>query len=319
MFWYAVLTSVGGGFLLLLIVRSGYSYMRSAMNPGIRASFIEDVQRSVLAMGLVALAPVFITILSGINDGFVWICGKLLNSFATSPELEQPVMSQAAGMFEQIIAAPFNAIIIMFNELFGLKSLDQLIFNGQTNIFGSSLLSSIQTGNLFADALLNLSMVAFDVYFNAVYTIRKWVVTANIVVTPIIAWIWMLTAERQVLEIWVAEIIQTIFLQSAHAMSLGIFLSIATGVGKVAGKVDTAWFSSGLVQIGVFFAAFASSICVAVLVVLGIRIIIARKQEERAKAKEGLIKAFIGLFILGLCVVIASFLAVLLSGSWGVK
>ena len=161
--------------------------------------------------------------------------------------------------------------------------------------------------------------MGFEVYFNAVYTIRKWVITANIVATPIIAWVWMLTGQRQVLEIWVAEIIQTTFLQSSHALSLGIFMSIATATGTVTKTVDTAWFSSGLVQIGVFFASFGGSICFAVLVVLGIRLIFAKTEEERSKAREGLIKAFVGLFILGLCVVIASFLAGLLSGSWGVK
>jgi len=319
MIWYAVFTTIGGGLLLLTIVKSGYQYMHSALNPGIRVSFIEDCQRAVLAMALVALSPVLITILFSINDGVVWICGSLLNLFATDVELEKTIMEQAAGMFEQVIAAPFNTIINVFNSIFGLKSLDELIFNGQTNIFGSSLFSGIETGNVWADVLLSGSLVGFDVYFNAVYTIRKWVITANIVATPIIAWVWMLTSQRQVLEIWVAEIIQTTFLQSSHALSLGIFMSIATATGTVTNSVDTAWFSSGLVQIGVFFASFGGSICVALLVVLGIRFIFAKNEEERAKAKEGSMKVFFGLLILGLCVVIASFLAGLLSGSWGVK
>lgn len=319
MFWYAVLTSIGGGFLLLTIVKSGFSYMKSALNPGVRVSFIEDIQRAVLAMALVALAPIFVTLLSDINDGFVWLFGKLLNHFASNPEMEKPEVDQAIGLFENIIASPFHTIIIMLDKLFHLKSLDELIFNGQTNIFGSSLLSSIQTGNIMADVLLNGSMVAFDVYFNAVYTIRRWVVTATLVATPIIAWAWAITAQRQVLEIWVAEIIQTIFMQTAHALSLGIFMSIATGAGAAGGKIDTGWLSSGLVQIGVFFASFGGSICVAVIVVMGIRLMLARNQEERTRAKEGLIKAFIGLAILGLCVAIASFLAVLLSGGWGGK
>lgn len=292
--------------------------MTSALNPGVRVSFIEDVQRMFMAMLLIALAPVFITILSDINDGFVWVCGKLLNHFVSNPGIEKTTMEKAAGMFETIIAAPFNAIINIFNLMFGLKSIDDLIFNGLTSVFGKNPLSSITTGNVFADAFINMSMVAFDVYFNAVYTIRTWVITASLVATPIIVWVWVFTGERQILEIWIAEIIQTTFMQSAHAMSLGIFMSIAGGVSSVTGKVlDVSFFPSQLVQIGVFFAGFAGSFCVAVVIVMGIRLILASTEKTREEAKAGLVKAFIGFIILGLCVVIASFLAVLFSGNWG--
>lgn len=318
MFWYATLTTVCGGILLLTVVKSGYGYMVSALNPGVRVSFIEDVQRMFIAMLLIALAPVFITLLFGINDGFVWICGKLLNHFVNNPQVEKTTMDTVAGMFETVIAAPFNTIINIFNSLFGLKSLDDLIFNGATNIFGKNLLGTIDTGNVFANSLINTSLVAFDVYFNAVYTIRTWVITASLVATPIIVWVWVYTSERQVLEIWVAEVIQTTFMQSAHALSLGIFMSIAGGVSSVTGKVlDVGFFSNQLVQIGVFFAGFAGSICVGVIIILGIKLIIASNEKEREAAKSGLSKAFIGLVILGLCVVIASFLAVLFSGNWG--
>ncbi len=320
MFWYATLTTVCGGILLFTVIKSGYRYMTSAFNPGVKVSFIEDVQRMFIAMLFIALVPVFVTLLSGINDGFVWVCGKLLNNFVDNPEIEKTAVEKAAGMFETVIAAPFNTIINIFNYVFGLKSIDDLIFNGSTGIFGNKLLSTIDTGNVFANALINTAMVGFDIYFNAVYAIRKWVITANIVATPIILWVWAFSGERQVLEIWVAEIIQTTFLQSAHALSLGIFMSIATGVSSVTGKIlDVSFFSNQLVQIGVFFAGFAGSVCTAAVIVLGIRLILANTEKEREEAKSGLAKAFIGLIILGLCVVIASFLAVLFSGSWGVK
>lgn len=322
MFWYATLTTICGGILLMTIVKSGYKYMTSALNPGIRVSFIEDVQRMFIAMLLIAMVPVFITVLSGINDGFVWICGKLVNYFVDNPGTKEPVLKEAAGMFEAVIAAPFNGVIKIFNGIFNLKSIDNLIFNGATKVFGDKLFGTINTGNVLANAVINSSLVGFDIYFNAVYTIRKWVITANIVVTPIIVWVWVFTAQRQVLEIWVAEIIQTIFLQSAHALSIGIFMSIAGATGSalnISGPLDTSLFASGLIKIGVFFAGFAGSICVGVVIVMGIRLILASTEKEREEAKSGLTKAFIGLIILGLCVVIASFLATLFSGSWGVK
>lgn len=319
MFWYAVLSSIGGGFLLLTVVSSGYKYMGSALNPGIRVSFMEDIQRAVLAMLLVVMAPFFVTLLSAINDGFVWLFAELLNHFADNPQMKETVMDQAEGLFESIIAAPFKTLIKIFNTLLGLKDLDELIFNKHTEIFGSSLFKTAKTGNVFADILLDGSLSAFSIYFNAIYTIRMWVITATLVSTPIIVWVWAITAERHILEVWIAEIIQTIFTQAAHALSLGIFTSIAAYKGSTTGNINTTWLSNDLVQIGVFIAGFGGSICVTVVIFTGMKMILAKDEKERSSAKEGLIKAFIALLILGLCFLIASFLAALLSGNWGVS
>ncbi len=111
MFWYATLTTLCGGILLLTVVKSGYNYMTSALNPGVKVSFIEDVQRMFIAMLIITLAPVFLTLLSDIYDGFVWICSELLNHFVDNPDIEKTTMEKAAGMFETVIAAPFNTII----------------------------------------------------------------------------------------------------------------------------------------------------------------------------------------------------------------
>jgi hypothetical protein len=320
MFWYATITSVCGAFLLFNLVKSGYKYSQSALNPGVRVSFIEDIQRSVLAMGMIAMSPVVIALLIGINDGFVTLFGNLLNHFVSDASVADSNMDNEAGMFEKIISAPFRTLTNIVNWVFGLKNLDELVFNGATNIFGG-FFRGFTTGNVFADVVLDTSMVGFNVYFNAIYTIRFWMITASIVVTPIVAWIWVLTAERTVLEVFFAEIIQSIFIQASHALALGIFVSIAGASGNsgnTAGSMDVSFLSNGMIQMGITVAAFAGSIGAAVLVVLGFRLITATDERSIADAKEGIKKAFIGLLILGLCLAIASFMAVLLSGNWGV-
>lgn len=319
MFWYTVLTSIGGGFLMITVVISGYRQMASSLNPGIRVSFIEDVQRAGLTMVIIALAPVFVIVLISINDGFVWLFGKLVNFFAANPQVDKPTLSTAVGMFENIVAAPFKTIIDIFNTIFGLKNLDQLVFNSQTKIFGS-LMNSIETGNPIADVVLNGSLSAFTIYFNALYTIRKWVLAANLVATPIIAWVWAMTAQRQILEIWVGEVVQTVFMQTTQALALGIFVSIMTFTGSIAGAFEsTEWLSSGFIRIGIYFAGFAGAICVYVIVMLGTKLIFVRNSKTRTDTLEGMGKALLALVILGLSVSIAGFLAVLLSGNWGVK
>lgn len=320
MFWYAALTGVCGGLLLINVVKSGYKYSRSAFNPGIRASFIEDIQRMVLAMGLIALAPALVTLLIGINDGFVWLCGNGLNHFVDNPEIEQSISLSPASMFESVIATVFKTFNYLFNTALGLESLDKLVFNGNTRVF-SNIFVSVNTGNAFADHMLNFFMVIFNIYFNAVYTIRFWMITASVVAIPILTWIWVLSGERAVLELFAGEIVQAVFMQSSHALSLGIFMSIAGGAGAagLTGNIGSGWVSGQLAYIGIFFAGLAGSICVAALVVMGMRLILTTGEKEREEAKEGVRKALIGLLIVGLCTAIASVVAVTLSGGWGVR
>ena len=321
MFWYGVLTSVCGGLLLLSVVKSGYDYSRSALNPGIRVSFIEDVQRMVLAMGMIALAPLVVSLLLGINNGLAELCGRTLEKIVVVQQEFPKLTVDSANMFETILASGIRVINFLFNIAFGLQSLDDLIFNGSSGGVFSHVFKPINTDNVFADALIELFLALFNVYFNAVYAIRKWMIAASIVASPLVIWVWALSGERAVLEVYFGEIIQAVFMQSSHALSLGIFMSIATGTAApaIGTDVGNGLFASHLVTIGVFFAGLAGSICAAVLVVLGIRMITTTGEKEREKAKEGIRKALVGLFIVGLCTVIASVIATTLSGSWGVR
>lgn len=313
MFWYNSLAILSGAFLVVVMIRSGYRYMLSAANPGLKASFVEELQRCIVAMMIIALAPVFIKVLIGINDGFVAFFANIINYMTTGAVAGQPASLGPAGMFETVIAAPFKIILSLIRNVFGLNSIDTIIFNGRVALLQN--FSAPDTGNIFANVMLDLSLAGFDVYFNALYTIRKWVVTIAFTSTPIIVWIWALTAERQVLEIWLSEIFQTIFVQTAHALSLGVCLSILCAK-TTSGIVDGAWLSNGIIKIALWVAGLGSAACVLIIVFVGYRILMADGEKEAAEAKSSLKKALIGLAILGLSLTIAGYLASLFSGKW---
>lgn len=321
MFWYSALTCICGGLLLINVVKSGYNYSRSALNPGIRVSFIEEIQRMTLAMGMIALMPLLITLLIGINDEFVALCAKALDHFVARDVTLVIEKMAPASMFETVISTVIKTFNFLFNKALGLSDIGTLVFNNklESRIF-SSILNPMDTGNIFSDQLLDLSLLVFNIYFNAVYTIREWMLTASVVAAPLMIWVWVLSGERTVLEVYFGEIVQATFMQSSHALSLGIFMSIAGGAGSTGAAIDvgSGLLSGKLVAVGVFFAGLAGSICLAVLVVMGVRMITTTGEKEREEAKEGVIKALIGLLIIGLSTIIAAVLARALSGNWGV-
>lgn len=313
MFWYNSMAILSGGFLVAIVVKSGYRYMISAANPGLKASFVEDLQRCIIAMAVLALAPVFIRVLIDVNDGFVAFFANIVNHITTAPP-DTPIPNiGVAGMFEKVIAAPFEVVLKLIQSVFGLSSVDQLIFNGRVSILSG--ISSIDTGNVFANVLLKISMAGFDVYFNALYTIRRWVVTAIFTATPVIVWLWAFTGERQVIEIWAAEIFQTVFVQSAHALALGIYITII-GAKNTSGLVDGKWLTEGMSNIAVWIAGLGGAICVLVIIAVGYRIMTASNEQDSAEAKGSLGKALIGLSILGTAVLIAGYISSMLSGRW---
>ena len=286
--------------------------MMSAANPGVRASFIEDVQRCVIAMIIIVLTPVFIKVLIAINDGFVALFANVVNSVSV-PEITETKIDGGTGMFVQILAAPFQVILNIVRDIFGLSTLDQLIFNDKVHILKPFVLAD--AGNEFATVLLNLSFAGFDVYFNAIYTIRHWVIIVTLVSTPLIAWIWVLTTNAQVLEIWAGEIFETIFMQTAHALTFGVFISILCGVPP-GSSPDVSWLSGGLKDVAVWFAGIGGAVCTLVIVFIGHRFITASDERARSEAIQSLIKALAGLLILGLATLIAGFLAQIFSGRW---
>lgn len=327
MSWYYTLAGLSGVFIFLVLVRSGYRYINSATNPGIKADFFADVQRCIIAVGLIAIAPLFVQALIGIDVGFVHLFANMVNAISNGGSITSPTGMPTASIFEDIIAAPFNLIKDIIQLIFGLPSLDQLIFNGTSltnmgGMFGSSSIfqTSFNTGNVLANAILNLSMLGFTVYFSALYTIRRWVIIATLASTPIIVWVWVLTEEKQVLEIWAAEIVSTIFMQLFQALSLGIFISVLNGnltSAKTLVGVGLSTLSSGLQGAGIWLASLGGVMCLFALVILGYKLMVSGNAKTRAEIKLGIGRAIIGMGILGLSLEFAGFLVFVLNSPVG--
>ncbi|MFX4261180.1 pilin [Pelotomaculum propionicicum] len=312
MFIYNSISGVVAGLLVITIVISGYRYMAASANPGIKASFSEDLQRCVIAMTIIALAPLFIKILIGVNDSFVSFFAHIVNASTAEAVLENKSSLSPAGMFEKIIALIFQGITNLFKYVLGLNSVDTLIFNGQVELLKST--TNFQTGNVFTDSILNLAMVGFMVYFNALYTIRKYVVIAFFVAIPIFAGLWGFSGNKRIYEIPLAEIIQTIFVQSAHALTMGVFIMVL--FGRETAIVDATQINQGLIHVAMWVAGLGGAICTLIMVKLGFKIVTATGDNDIAEAKSGFGKAMVGLGILGSAMLIAGYIFQLTSGKW---
>lgn len=314
-FWYNTLTALSGVFMFLVIIRTGYQYIRSGVSPGARADFIETVQMCVVALAIIMLAPTFVKLLININSGMV----ALFYNMTTKITLPEVPTAPVEGMFTKVFASPFQVINWIFDKMFGLHPLDELIFNHHSVGLGGlqSMLEKVNSFNPFTQVLLNLVMVGFNFYFNAIYMLRRWTVIASWIATPIIVWIWVFTKNRQVMELWLAEIVSTVFMQTFHAMSFGIFLSVVSGNQNPASAMgDVGKLAEGFKNIGLWVAGFGGAVAAYAMVVIGFRLMFARDDRTRAEAKEGVSKVLIGLLILGLSLMIAGFLAAVVKQNW---
>jgi hypothetical protein len=119
------------------------------------------------------------------------------------------------------------------------------------------------------------------------------------------------------MELWLAEIVSTVFMQTFHAISFGIFLSVVSGNQNPASVIgDVGKLAEGFKNIGLWVAGFGGAVAAYAMVVIGFRLMLARDDRTKAEAKEGVSKVLIGLFILGLSLMIAGFLAAVAKQNW---
>lgn len=320
MFWYVILASLSGVFIFLAIIRSGYQYMFSATSsPGLKASFAETTQRCIIALVVIMTAPMLVGLLIQVNDALVGVCASITDSVGTAGNLDL----ESDPMFEknwinQIIAWPIKTVFIDFpNKLFGLHPLTHLVFNNETDVINPSLfVGYLSDGNPadFADPLITvlvtLIFVVFNVVFNAIYTIRGWVIIAVLCATPLIIWIWALSSQKTVIEIWLSELFQTIFMQTWHALTFAIVMSVLLLQGRTPSinPAITVNLTTILIGAGKFFASFGGIICVGIIIYssykLIVGLVVAGDEKSIADYKSNLQKSLIGLIILSLALII---------------
>ncbi|SNX54083.1 hypothetical protein [Thermoanaerobacterium sp. RBIITD] len=152
--------------------------------------------------------------------------------------------SKRADAMEKI-----NLTILAYAVIWFLPMLSQLVFMANAHLtelfknimqsYGSfsfnstDFIDNINTGNVLADAIVRFGYIGLMMYFNFLYTIRKFVLIAMLVVTPIAVWGWGITGHRQGLEIVVSEIVSNAFMQASHALALCLYtILISKGISS---------------------------------------------------------------------------------------
>jgi hypothetical protein len=319
MFWYIILASLSGVFIFLSLIRSGYQYMFSATsNPGLKASFSETIEKCIIALVVIMAAPMLVGLLIQINDGLVGVFANVLDSVGKVKDIGLDNVEFEVNFINKMIAWPIKLIFVdLPNKLFGLHPLSHLIFNNETEIMDPCIFMGyfnsgdpLDLGDPLATVLVTLIFAVFNIIFNAIYTIRGWVVTAVLCATPLVVWIWVLSAQKTVIEIWLSELFQTIFMQTWHALTFAIVFSILLLRNKtptaVPGITDN--LAEILIMAGKFFAAFGGVICVGIIIYCSYKLIISLTvtgdSKHIAEYKANLQKSLIGLVILSLALII---------------
>ncbi|KUG05259.1 hypothetical protein ASZ90_017332 [hydrocarbon metagenome] len=314
MFWYYSLATISGAFMFLVFIRSGYQHMFSVTtNPGVKASAIMTIQRGFVGLIIIMLAPFLINILIMANDAFVDFCRQLLETVSNAQPMameDTAAIGSDNNFLDKLFGWVLDALNSIMTTILGLTPLGDIIFNQTPDcaIFQPAITGGdfVNSGNGFIDSVLRFVMLLYTLYFNAVYVIRRWVVTAVLAVTPIIIWIWVITEHKQIIGLWAAELVQTIFMQTFHALTFGIVFSVLAFSGGNLNYVEGASISALLIEIGKYVAAFGGVACVAVLTIQAYRIILNSNEKERVDALGKIRSAFIGLLILGLSYMAAS-------------
>lgn len=322
MFWYKVLAGLSGAFIFLMLIKTGYQYMFSAVsNPGMKAGFMHSIERTFVALLIIMVAPMFIGLLVEVNDSIVGLFSNTINSLGVHvDQIGIEGVSFDSNFINKMIAWPIKLIFIdLPNKIFELRPLSHIIFNGETNILDPNIfMGKFQSGDDFdlgdplASVVVSLVFVVFNLVFNAMYTIRMWVVIAVLCATPIIVWIWALSSQATIIEMWLSELFQTIFMQTWHALTFAIVITVLlySNGASMPTAVDTSSVTTLLISIGQYVAGFAGVICVGVIIFSAYRMVVATivkgDEEELIKNKYRVQKALIGLIIVSLSLMIAS-------------
>lgn len=119
----------------------------------------------------------------------------------------------------------YSKLIFMANayltEVF--KNLLETYAGGKFAQGGWTFIDAIQTNSVLTTALVKLAFVGLMIYFNLLYTIRKFVLISMLVVVPIVVWSWTITGFNRGIGLVAGEIMSNAFMQSSHALVLSLY------------------------------------------------------------------------------------------------
>lgn len=121
-----------------------------------------------------------------------------------------PVLSQLVFMGNAYLTELFKNLL----SAYGGEALKQT---------GWGFIESIQTDSVLTTALVKAAFVGLMIYFNILYTIRKFILISMLVVVPIAVWGWGISGYGGGLSLVVSEIVSNAFMQSSHALVLSLY------------------------------------------------------------------------------------------------
>ncbi|MBO8128953.1 MAG: hypothetical protein H0Z39_07110 [Peptococcaceae bacterium] len=106
---------------------------------------------------------------------------------------------------------------------------------------GGDVIQSIRTGSVLGTALVKLMFAGLELHLNIVFLVRKWVLAAIYIFTPIAAWLWAINKNARAAMVWVGEVLTNAFLQSAYVIAFLLVLTFCDISAK--GVKDGGWFT----------------------------------------------------------------------------
>lgn len=293
---YVFFASIGAGFVFLSLIVASYRNIASAANPAIRANAILSIQRCIIAVMLICIIPFATSIMIEVNDAMV---GAMRDMYSNQFKLEERDTSfvEDINVISELLANVPQTVINLCEIFFDLHPLQNVIFG--TDISGGIDVNRIyetETGDAFADALIDFSFIIFEVYFNVYYYLRAWMFAGLLCVAPLLVWLWAVSGRAEVLTTWLITIINKIFIQTFHAFS---FLMVFAVLGGYYSPQPTAApVIQAMTKLCLLLCNIAGPIAAGIIIYLGAKIMFATDDRTAAEAKSGLAKVLVALGII---------------------
>lgn len=183
--WYAAMSGLALPLFLLAIFASGIKLTTSGMNPAAREEAIQSIWRWFGALAIIAVAPLLV-------QTMMWITSVILDGIHFAFGL----VATTAGIGRTV------------------EDWGAIEFGGV----------SLTTGSVLGTAIVKCMFVIFWVWLNAIYIVRRLVLTVMFCFTPLMAVMWALNKNTTAMAVWMGELASNAFMPVAHALVLCVIL-----------------------------------------------------------------------------------------------
>jgi hypothetical protein len=179
--WYLYMVGFFAPFFLYAVATTAFKFFHGAVNPEIRDEAKGDFARWLIAVGLIALAPIFAATL-------MWISTIMV-----------------------------DAIVAAFNQIGEATGMGRAVSDWEgVNVAGMKIV----TGSFFGTAIVRLALLLMFFYLNSLYIIRKVTLTVFFCATPLLVILWCINKNSTAATIWIGELASNAFMPVAHGLAL---------------------------------------------------------------------------------------------------